>query len=248
MKNILSTSQLLEQLANNHNREKISLGEIKSALHERGFGILFVVFCLPLLIPLPIPTGLGTVLSLPIMYFALQLTLNADSPWLPKWILNKELNTDTFKKIIYKSLKYLRFIEKFLKERWLFISGNRKAEIFTGLFILLLNIPIFLPFPMSNTLPAVSIIIISFGMIEKDGLMIVIGKIVGIVSWLLCIFIGFAIYYGANKVVNHMPESFKEEVKQLKEYVEPEIKAYKHDIDNDADYYIIPVKPASESK
>jgi hypothetical protein len=238
MPEILSTSELLEKTAKEHPRDTISLGEIKSALHERGFGILFIVFSLPLLIPLPVPTGLGTALSVPIFFFAYQLTINVDSPWLPSWVLKKELSTDFFRKIVAKSGGVLRFIEKFSKERVFSVSDSRRYEIFIGVFILLLTIPICLPFPLSNTLPAASIIIIAFGMIEKDGVMIILGQIVGLISWLVCIAIGFAIYYGANEVMKFVPENLRDDVKELKEKYVPHLEHYQYPdvLDNDAAY------------
>ncbi len=246
MHKVLSTSELLEKTAKQHKKERISLDEIKTALHERGFGILFIVFSLPLLIPLPLPTGLGTAMSLPIFFFALQLVRNVDSPWLPKWVLSKDMKIKTFRKIVRKSLPALRLMEKISRERLLVVSDNRKFEIVIGIFIMLLNIPIALPFPMSNTLPAVSIIVISFGMLEKDGLMIIVGKIIGIFSWIVCIAIGFALFYGANEVLKYVPETLRDDVKNLKEQYVPEIRnhpgykgkdsLYKDLLSRDTDY------------
>jgi hypothetical protein len=234
---VLSTSELLKNLADNHEGKKISLNEIKIGLHERGFAILFIVFSLPLLIPMPLPTGLGTAMSIPIFFFAWQLLINFNSPWLPKWVLKKELNIETFRKIVAKSQGILKFIEKFLKERLFTVSDNRKFEIFTALFIILLNIPIALPFPLSNTLPAISVIVISFGMIEKDGLMILAGYVIGIISWLVCIALGFALFYGANEVFKIVPKEIRDDVKELKEKYAPEIKNNEGIIDNNDDLY-----------
>ena len=238
MSQIISTSELLQKIASEHKRESISLKEIKDSLHERGFGILFIVFCLPLLIPLPLPTGLGTAMSVPIFFFSFQLIFAHNSPWLPNWVLRKELGIETFRKIMRKAAPTLRFIEKFLKERWMVVSDTRGFEIFIGVFILLLNIPICLPFPMSNTIPAISIIIISFGMLEKDGVMMIFGLIVGVIAWLVCIAIGFAIFYGANKLGHYLPDSFKHRAAELRQHylAHPEDENYIPAADNDEDY------------
>ncbi len=217
-----STSEVLSNIATNHPRDHISMGEINGALHERGFGVLFIVFCLPLLIPLPLPTGLGTAMSLPIFYFSFQLMFGADRPWLPAWISKKELGIDTFRKIVSKSMPMLKFIEKFLKKRVVILS-SRKFDIFLGLFILLLNIPICLPFPMSNTIPAISIIVLSLGVLEKDGIMMIVGYMIGMFAWFVCIMIGFALYYGAGWVMQYVPESIRDDVKELKEKYVPQV-------------------------
>lgn len=237
MKKVLSTSELFEKLATEHDKPEISLKEIKDSMHERGFGILFIIFSLPLLIPLPVPTGMGTALSVPIFFFSYQLLINKDSPWLPSWVLSKKFGIESFRKIIAKSLKPLRFIEKFLKKRLLTVSDSRGFEIFIALFILLLNIPIAVPFPMSNVIPAASIIIIAFGMLEKDGVMILIGIAVGIFAWIVCIAIGFALWYGAAEVMQFVPESLRDEVSQLKETYLPNLEEKQKD--NDSFYKIL---------
>ena len=223
MTKVLNTSELLENLAKEHKRNKISIGEIKNALHERGFGILFLVFSLPLIVPLPVPTGMGTALSIPLVYFSFQFMMNVDSPWLPKWLLDKEFRISTFRRIIEKTVPYLKFVEKLLKRRVLSISNSRRAEIFIGIFILLLQIPVALPFPLSNVLPAISIVIISLGMLEKDGLMILIGLIAGLFAWIVLFFIAYAVYAGANEAMKYVPEDYRDDVKELKDTYVPEI-------------------------
>lgn len=52
-------SDILKEVAdtNNANSDKVTLFDIKTALHERGFGILIIIFSLPLSVPIPVPPG-----------------------------------------------------------------------------------------------------------------------------------------------------------------------------------------------
>ncbi len=233
---VQNTSVILLNLANEHKRNKISIKEIKDALHERGFGLLFLVFSLPLMVPLPIPTGIGTALSVPLMFFAYQFMMNADSPWLPKWVLSKELSIDTFRKMIEKTLPYLRFVEKFLKKRLLTVSDSRKWEIFIGLFILLLQIPVALPMPLSNVIPAISIALIALGMLEKDGVMILIGKAVGIFAWIVFALMCFAVYYGVHEMLQLLPDHWRDDIEHITDTYAPELTGEGAVQDNDASY------------
>ncbi|MDV6249581.1 MULTISPECIES: exopolysaccharide biosynthesis protein, partial [unclassified Wolbachia] len=60
-------SDILKEVAdtNNNDSDKVTLFDIKTALHERGFGILIIIFSLPLSVPIPVPPGYTTILSIP---------------------------------------------------------------------------------------------------------------------------------------------------------------------------------------
>ena len=64
-----NTSEILESVVKTGTEDLITLEEIKNVLHERGFALLMLLFSLPLSIPLPVPPGYTTVLSLPIFFF-----------------------------------------------------------------------------------------------------------------------------------------------------------------------------------
>ncbi|MFP3027037.1 MAG: exopolysaccharide biosynthesis protein, partial [Wolbachia sp.] len=62
-------SDILKEVAdtNNNDSDKVTLFDIKTALHERGFGILIIIFSLPLSVPIPVPPGYTTILSIPLI-------------------------------------------------------------------------------------------------------------------------------------------------------------------------------------
>lgn len=78
-------SEILQEVADtgNTNSNKVTLFEIKTSLQERGFGILIIIFSLPLSVPIPVPPGYTTILSIPLILFSLQLLLGFHSPWMP---------------------------------------------------------------------------------------------------------------------------------------------------------------------
>ena len=63
---------------------------------EKGFALLLFVFALPLSIPLPVPPGLTTIASMPLIFFSIQLLFNYDAPWLPNWVGRKTFKTTKF--------------------------------------------------------------------------------------------------------------------------------------------------------
>lgn len=173
-----SASDVLEDVVNKNKGDYISLFEIKSALHERGFGIIMLIFALPLSMPLPLPPGFTAIPGTPLFLFSIQMMLGMDSPWLPKWVGNKTIKRSTLAFLIEKAAPYLRKAEKLLHPRFFFVSSTFGEKI-AGFFCVLFSISILIPLPLTNMIPAIGITMMSLGLISKDGIVIILGIIVG---------------------------------------------------------------------
>ncbi len=173
-----SASDVLEGVVRDNLADYISLREIKISLHERGFGLLMIIFALPLSIPLPLPPGATFIPALPLVWFSIQMLQGVDSPWLPNWIAKKKIKRETVALIIEKGAPYLKKIEKLLRARFPFAS-SRKGERLVGLFCLIFSISILIPLPFTNLIPAVGIVLMSLGLLSKDGIVIALGMILG---------------------------------------------------------------------
>ena len=68
--------------------------------------------------------------------------------------------------------------EKLLVPRLLFITGDRGEKVI-GAFCLLLAIILALPIPFANMLPAIAISMMALGVLERDGIWVIGGAIVG---------------------------------------------------------------------
>src|SRR5262245_54418873 len=79
------TSHLLRDFVTSHPEPRISLGALRDALGDRGFGVLLFIFALPNLVPVNIPL-LSAVLGLPLVLLAAQLTYGRHKPWFPRWL------------------------------------------------------------------------------------------------------------------------------------------------------------------
>ncbi len=107
-------SDILKEIADTSN-DKVTLFDIKTALHERGFSILIIIFSLPLSIPIPVPPGYTTILSIPLILFSLQLLFGFDSPWMPNWLERKSFQRSTLALVVEKTYPVLKKIEKLMK-------------------------------------------------------------------------------------------------------------------------------------
>ncbi len=176
-----TTSDLLEIVVSENTNDTITVGEIKNSLHERGFGVIMAIASLPLCLPIPVPPGYTTFFAIPLFIFAAQMIWGMDAPWLPKWLAKKEIKRASLARMVEQANPWLRRIEKLLRPRLNYIS-IRSWERIIGIFAFVFTISIAIPLPLTNFPPGWGILIMSLGLLSKDGLTVIIGMIVGIVG------------------------------------------------------------------
>lgn len=192
-----NTSELLQLVVVQNANDKMSVGEIKSSLHERGFGVLLAIAALPICLPIPVPPGYTTFFSIPLFIFSVQMMWGMKSPWLPKWITKKEISKKTLHKLIQKATPWLRKIESYLHPRLTYISVHAWERII-GIFAFIFTISISLPIPLTNFPPGWGILIMSLGLLNKDGLTIIVGMIVGTIGVGITLIILALIWMGVS--------------------------------------------------
>ncbi|MDD9336000.1 MAG: exopolysaccharide biosynthesis protein [Wolbachia sp.] len=179
-------SDILKEVADTNatNSDKVTLFEIKTALHERGFGIIVIIFSLPLSVPVPVPPGYTTILSIPLILFSLQLLFGFDSPWMPHWLEKKSFQRSTLALVVEKTSPALKKVEKFMKPRMSFLFYGPGEKIL-AFIMLLCALSIALPLPLTNFIPAIGITLISLGIMSKDGLLSILGVLISFFGLLL---------------------------------------------------------------
>lgn len=156
----------------------VTLREVILALRGRAYTLLIILLALPFLTPLPLP-GLSTPFGLAIAFIALRLALG-QRPWLPKRYQRKVLPAGFFARVFGLAERLIRIIESFLRPRWPLISAPGAVLQVHALFILIAALVLLLPLPIpfSNTFPAWAILLLAAGMLERDGLFILLGYLV----------------------------------------------------------------------
>ncbi|AHE66289.1 exopolysaccharide biosynthesis protein [Legionella oakridgensis] len=174
------SSDMLLAIANQSdlNRE-VTYQRILQILGERAFGIILLFFALPSALPFSVIPGISVFFSLPIAILASQMVFARKTLWLPKMLAERTIHYETMTKMIHAAVPYLIKIEYFLKPRWAFMT-YRFMEIVNGIIIFCIALLLMLPIPLSNFILATLLIIFSLGLIEKDGLFIVLGYIAAI--------------------------------------------------------------------
>lgn len=156
--------------------ETITLRRLIEAIGEQGLLLLCGIASLPFLLPVSIP-GVSTVFGLAIVLAALAITLNR-LPWLPRRVLDRELPSEKLRAALRRGLDMVAKVERFVRPR---LTGLTQAGLMSranGLMLMLAGILLMAPLgfvPFSNTLPAVAVLLLSIGMMERDGVMVLAG-------------------------------------------------------------------------
>ena len=174
------TSQLLREFLAGETGPRITLGALRDALGDRGFGVLLFIFALPNLVPVNIPL-LSAVLGLPLVLLAAQLSYGRHKPWFPDWLTDQTFSRQGFAAVVTRALPYLERAERLLRPR-LTVLLSWTGERLIGIAILILALVLALPIPFANWLPACAIAIIALAIVEKDGVAVLIGLVVGVLS------------------------------------------------------------------
>jgi hypothetical protein len=174
------TSQLLRDFVASQTEPRVSIGALRDALDDRGFGVLLFVFAFPNLLPHNIPL-VSAVLGLPLVLLAAQLSYGRHKPWFPSWLADRSFPRLGFTAIVMHALPYLERAERLLKPR---LTGllTWTGERLIGVALLVLAIALTLPIPFGNLLPALAIAIVGLALVEKDGVAVLVGLAIGAAS------------------------------------------------------------------
>ena len=170
------TTQIIEDVVNKSSADRIPVRDLVEAMDAIGFGLVMMIFAFGIVIPLPPP--FPSIISIPLAIFSLQMALGYSAPKLPKRFSDLSVKRSVLAMLVQKSSPYIRRVERILRPRLSFMTRGVMERVI-GVFTLIFSASIFLPIPLSNFIPGLGILIISFGLLGKDGLIVIIGLTVG---------------------------------------------------------------------
>ena len=179
-------SQVLEDIGAKQD-PKLYLGELVDAFGERGFGALMLFFGL-MNIAIGIIPGTTTILGAPLLLMGLQLATRVDQLWLPKWALRRWIERTAYQSGVEKVLPRVRLVERLSKPR-LHVMTIDLSEMLIGVATTALAFILILPIWGGNLVPALIISTFGFGLMQRDGLVVLIGWL-GVAG--VCVFIWVA--------------------------------------------------------
>ncbi len=162
--------------------EPLTVRDIANAVADRSLGAILALFAIMNCIPAP--PGTSLILGLPVVIVAAQLVAGQRSVWLPRRIAGAVVPRAGFGNALAHMLQWLIWLERFLRPRyWPFsrIAGERLV----GLVSLLLGIIIVLPIPLGNGPTAFAVALLGLALSERDGIWLLAGLAVSVMSALL---------------------------------------------------------------
>ncbi len=201
--NKIITTQAIEDVVNKSSADRIPVRDLVDAMQAIGFGLVMMIFAFGIIIPLPPP--FPSIIAMPLIIFSLQMIAGYTAPKLPKRFEKITVKRSVVAMLVQKSAPYIRKVEHILRPRLGFVTTPR-AERVIGFFALIFSSFIVLPMPLSNFIPGLGILIISFGLLGKDGLVVICGIIVGLMGIAIsttAVLLGVeALYYIKNFFLN----------------------------------------------
>lgn len=153
---------------------RLTLREMVEAFGERGFGAVIMMLALMALIPWP-PGG-KAVFSVPIILISAEMALQSDRVWLPRFLMEASVSRATYRTASQKILKRLRQVERLTRPRLPVLTGE-VADVIIGILCILLALMMALPVPFGDALPGITLVILALGIIQRDGIFILLGLV-----------------------------------------------------------------------
>ena len=186
----LRFSEVLQGLAAAEG-DQLSINDIVRAFGERAFGALMLTVGLLNMLPWP-PAG-TTVVGAPLLCITLQLAIGREELWLPRWLCGASFSRRNFRSGLRRIQPWLEKAERVTKPRlpWA-VTGP--AERLIGVAGLLLTCILVLPIPFGNFAPAITISLFAIGLVQRDGVVALVGWAATLVSAGILVLAGKAIW------------------------------------------------------
>lgn len=171
-------NSIVELMDNMYDEEDsaTSLGEVIERFEDRGFGPLLLIPALIALLPTGAIPGVPTLCGITLFFICTQVAIGKTSPWLPRFIKNKEVSTEKLERAVEKAKPYAQKTEKLVKPRVTFLSHSPSKKFIAAYCAIaaLCMIPLeVLPFAVA--LPAFALCITALGITNRDGVFLIVG-------------------------------------------------------------------------
>jgi hypothetical protein len=172
-------SQTIRSLVRSLPPTGITLSELIHRVGSDGLLLLTALLTLVFLIPVSIP-GVSTVFGAAILLIGVSRMLGREL-WIPARIKHKTIRTGKLRPVLRKALPWLEKIERVSRPnriRWLVAEGL--VERMNNASLILGAVLLMMPFgmiPFSNTFPALALLFLAIGLLQRDGVCVLLGYI-----------------------------------------------------------------------
>lgn len=163
---------------------EVTLIEIMDIVGSDSLMLLTIFLSLVFLVPVSIP-GVSTVFGTGILLIGVT-RLFARKLWLPKAIATRKISSEKLRLGFKRALVWFHRLEKISRpHRLQGLTSNGLMALSNNLSFILAAVLLMAPFgfiPFSNTLPAVALIFLAIGLMQRDGQSILLGYLANIAT------------------------------------------------------------------
>ena len=151
----------------------VTLGGLLAATGPREHGAALLLLSLPEALPLPLPSA-SAILGVPLVLISAHLALFGEAGALPRRLGEQPLPPRLLAALRGHVAPLLARAERLSHARWLRLA---EQERLLGLICLTLSVLILLPLPFFNVPPALCLVLLAWGMVQRDGVAVAAGLV-----------------------------------------------------------------------
>jgi hypothetical protein len=151
--------------------EDLSIGHLLEVFGSRAHGTALFLLSLPDSIPLPVPS-VGAILGVPLALISMHLAVFGDAGHLPDRITSWRLPARSIALMKRYVAPYIATVERVSRPRFGAVAERQRL---VGLVCLILSLVLLLPIPFMNTPPSICLALLSWGIVQRDGVFVIAG-------------------------------------------------------------------------
>ncbi|MBY2983332.1 exopolysaccharide biosynthesis protein [Rhizobium leguminosarum] len=169
----VATARLREMLELARAKGGLSIGEALEAMGSTSIAFTILFLAIPALTPIPGPFGMvfGTALAL----VSLQIVAGGRKVWLPAIVRDRRVSSAALDLVVGHTVPVIARVEKVVRAGRLQALTGPTVQALLGIPVFLLAVVIALPIPFGNILPVFSLVVLAVALMERDGLVTLIG-------------------------------------------------------------------------
>jgi hypothetical protein len=179
--------------------QEVTLAEIMDIVGSDSLLLLTIFLSLVFLVPVSIP-GVSTVFGTGILLIGVTRLL-ARKLWLPERIANRKISAEKLRAGFQRALVWFYRLQKISRPHRLpGLTSEGPMSVMNNLAFILAAVLLMAPFgfiPFSNTLPALALIFLAVGLMQKDGGSILLGYLSNLAT---IVYFGFLIAGGGYSI------------------------------------------------
>jgi len=157
--------------------DSISIGTILHMFGVRGFAFLLLILSLLNIVIFMIPFS-SIVFGLPMIILAAQMVLGVHAPIFPAFMRRTIVRRVILNAGLERAIFGVTKIERYIRPRAIFLTHPALIRVH-GLLAIMLAVMVALPIPLFNVPPAVGLAVLALGLLERDGLFVILAYAIG---------------------------------------------------------------------